>query len=237
MKKLKRIMATAMAITALAISCLSPVEASAATSTKQSVQPQATAAISNSKMKKNVKFTFKKTPTGLIAYVKKKNKFNVQVYSYVNFKNSKNKQICKSQDNTYCLEKGKTAVFEYYCINSNYKYTKFKKYSHTYNVYVADGKASYVSKISAKLTKKTNSYCTVTFKNNSKQKLSFIHYTVLFTDKKGNIINVYSSYANCTKKNSKDTRTIYYDYSSKTHSYVKPAKYKIIIDYAYRFTR
>ena len=56
MKKFKRVMATAIAITALFTTSMSPVTVSAA-ATAKATQPKATAAVSAAKMKKNGELT------------------------------------------------------------------------------------------------------------------------------------------------------------------------------------
>ena len=234
MKKFKRVMATAIAITALFTSSMSPVTVSAATTAK-ATQPKATAAVSAAKMKKNVKFTFKKSTTGVIAYVKNNNKFNVEVHAEVTFKNSKGKKINKTTDRSYCLEKGKTGVFNFSCYSpKTYKNVPFSKYSYTYTVEASTYK-SYVSKISTKLASKDDYSYKFKIKNNSKKNLNFIHVTIVWFDKKGNVIGVDETFPSCEKKNSQCTSTLYCPYDLNKYTYIKPAKYKLYVDYAYSY--
>lgn len=235
MKKFKRVMSTAIAITALFTSSMSPVTVSAATTAK-ATQPKATAAVSAAKMKKNVKLTFKKTNVGVMAYVKNTNKFNVEVHAEITFKNSKGKKINSTTDRNYCLEKGKTCIFDFTCYSpSTYKNVPFSKYSYTYTVEASTNKLSYVSKISAKLASKDNYCYKFNVKNNSKKNLSFIHLTAVWFDKKGKVIGVDDTFASCEKKNSQKTSYLYYPYDSKKSTYIKPAKCKLYVDYAYMY--
>lgn len=233
MKKLKRVMATAIAIAAVFTSSMTPVQVSAATPTPKAVAATST---SSSKIKKNVKFTFKKTQKGVLAFVKNKNKFDVEVHADVTFKNKKGKTLNKATDRTYCLGKGRTCVFSFECFNpKTYKYESFKSYKVTYTVEKALRKASYSHKITSKFKKKTDSSITYRFTNKSNKKLSFIHATLVFYDKKGKVIDSCEHFISCTKKGSHVDETFYAPYNSKTYDYIKYSKVKLFIDYAYLY--
>lgn len=234
MRNIKKIIA-AVLTTATLITSINVVPVKAATN------PNATKPLSASvsctttalaKVKKNIKFSFEKTPTGVIVNVKNNTKYNIKVYGEVTFLNSKKKKVASFYDNNYCLQSKKSCVLEFLPLTSKGKRTSYSKFKAAFTIYVADTKYTNVSKITYKLAKKDNYSMEYKFKNNATKNFKFIYATMIFYNKSGKIIGVTSRYASCEKKKSSSNVTFYYPTDSK-YNYIKPAKCKLVVNYAY----
>lgn len=236
MRNIKKIFAAVLA-TATLITSINVVPVKAATN------PNATKPLSASvsctttalaKVKKNIKISFEKTPTGVIVNVKNNTKYNINIYGEVTFLNSKKKKVASFSDSNYYLQSKRSCILEFKPLTTKGKYVSYSKFKASFKIDTPYTKYANVKKITYKLAKKDNYSLVYKFKNTAPKNLDFINATIVFYNKSGKIIGVTSRYASCEKKNSSSNVTFYYPTDSK-YNYIKPTKYKIVVNYAYSF--
>lgn len=191
------------------------------------LKPVNVQAFDKAKAKKNITVSYKKTPTGVLAIYKNKNKSAVKLRATFRFKDAAKKDLSKETQENLCLGAKSTATFffaaprdEYgNCINyssysGSYSVSKSKKKNYTKNIQIS-------SQIEAVETKFASM-------NTGKKKLSNIHATMVFYYADGSICRCFTKELNCYKPGELTQFSIQYP-----NDMIKPDKVKVYIDWAY----
>lgn len=183
--------------------------------------------------KSKVSASIEKLDKRIVVTFKNKNSYAVRLVPTVTFYKSNGKKINKTSNFNYCLEPNSKCIMTFYCYDTKLKSKDYASFKIDMGTIKKSNYTKYgASKIEVKSTKK-DSYIEAKVKNKSGKDLQFINITYLFYNKKGNLIDSEEHYADCTKKGSKDTLRYYYPYDS-NYNFIKPAKYKAFVNYAYK---
>lgn len=178
-------------------------------------------------LKKEVTVTYKKTPTGVLAIYKNKNKKNVTVTITMHFRDASKKDISKETQKNLCLGAKSTSTFFFPAPrDENGDCINYTSYVGKYSVGKSKHK-SYASKItiSSQLDVIEGQFVAV---NTSSKKLSHIHSTIVFYNSNGEIVRCFTKELNCFKPSEIQQFSVEYP-----DDMGKPDKVRVYVDWAY----
>lgn len=190
-----------------------------------------------SEAKKTLQYTTFKPKYGIVdgwddtVYMRLKHnyRFNMHIGVKMIFRNARGEAVATSQDANYCLEPGKETVLSFSTLGKVYD-------SYTYTFFLQEsvyGKnRSYASYIQVKKGVSSNNRVMFEMKNTSKVTLNTIHYSIIFYDKDGKVLDADYGYADCKSPGSTDVQEQYFPHDA-NWKYLTPASYEVLVDSVY----
>ena len=178
-------------------------------------------------LKKQVTVSYRKTPTGILAIYKNKNKKAVRVKATMHFKDGGKKDISRETQENLCLGGKSTATFFFPAPrDENGDCINYTSYSSSYSVSKSKFK-NYASKIkiSHQLDPAEAKFVAV---NTGNKGLSHIHATLVFYNGDGVIARCFTKELNCYHANDIQQFSIQYPDDMRD-----PSSVKVYVDWAY----
>ena len=189
--------------------------------------PRTVQAKTKTTLKTKVTVTYKKTPTGVLAIYKNKNKKNVHIKATMHFRDASKKDISKETQENLCLGSKSTATFFFAAPrDENGDCINYTSYSGKYSVSKSNYKSS-ASKITINSQLDVVETKFVAVNRNSK-KISHIHATFVFYNSNGNIGRCFTKELTCYKPTDIEQFSIQYPDDMRN-----PSNVKIYVDWAY----
>lgn len=179
------------------------------------------------KAKKNVSVSYKKTPTGVLAIYKNKNKTSLNLSATFRFKDAAKKDLSKETQKNLCLGAKSTATFFFAAPRDEYgNCINYSSYTGSFSVSKSK-KKNYVKdiQISSQIDTVETKFAAI---NTGKKNLTNIHATMVFYYADGSISRCFTKELNCYKPGEMSQFSIQYP-----NDMGKPNKVKVYIDWAY----
>lgn len=181
------------------------------------------------KAKKNLKYTYKKIPEGIMVLCKNNNSFDVKLDGTVKFKDAANHTLSTEKDSLETVSAKKTAILYFKApLDANGDIMKYAKYSKSIKV-SKPSKTSYSGQIQCS----TNTLATgfnLSVYNNSPKNLDIIRVSCVIYDAKKNIVGYTKKYVTCYEKNTSVLETVAYPSHCQN-----PDSVKCYVDTAYKY--
>lgn len=177
--------------------------------------------------KKNVTVTYKKTPTGVLAIYKNKNKTALNLSATFRFKDAAKKDLSKETQKNLCLGAKSTATFFFAAPRDEYgNCINYSSYTGSFSVSKSK-KKNYVKdiQISSQIDTVETKFAAI---NTGKKNLTNIHATMVFYYADGSISRCFTKELNCYKPGEMSQFSIQYP-----NDMGNPNKVKVYIDWAY----
>lgn len=184
-------------------------------------------AFDKAKAKKNVTVTYKKTPTGVLAIYKNKNKTALTLNATFRFRDAAKKDLSKETQKNLCLGAKSTATFFFAAPRDEYgNCINYSSYSGSFSVSKSK-KKTYVKniQISSQIDTVETKFAAI---NTGKKDLTNIHTTMVFYYVDGSISRCFTKELNCYKAGELTQFSIQYP-----DDMGKPDKVKVYVDWAY----
>lgn len=179
--------------------------------------------------KKHLKYTYKKTPEGIIVLCKNNNAFDVKLNGTVRFKDAANHTLSTETDSLETVGAKKTAILYFKApLDANGDTMKYAKYTKSIQV-SKPGKTSYSSQIQCSTNTLATGFNLSVF-NNSSKNLNIIRISCVIYDAKNNIVGYTKKYVTCYEKNTSVLETIAYPSHCQNANRIK-----CYVDTAYRY--
>lgn len=181
------------------------------------------------KAKKNLKYTYKKIPEGIMVLCKNNNSFDVKLDGTVKFKDAANHTLSTEKDSLETVGAKKTAILYFKApLDANGDIMKYAKYTKAIKV-SKPSKTSYASKIQCTTNIQATGFNLSVF-NNSNKNLDIIRVSCVLYDANHNIVGYTKKFVTCYQKNSSVLETVAYPYNCQN-----PASVKCYVDTAYKY--
>lgn len=181
------------------------------------------------KAKKNLKYTYKKTPEGIIILCKNNNPFDVRLEGTVKFKDAANHILSTETDSLETVGSKRTVILYFKApLDANGDIMKYAKYTKAIKV-SKPSKTSYASKIQCTTNTQATGFNLSVF-NNSSKNLDIIRVSCVIYDANHNIVGYTKKFVTCYEKNSSVLETVAYPYNCQNPSIVK-----CYVDTAYKY--
>ncbi len=176
--------------------------------------------------KNNIKVTYTKTNTGILAVYKNKNNYAVSLKGTLKYVDAAGGTLLEDSVENLCLGKKKTMAYFYKApVDENSNYMEYYEYSGSFTV--ADtSKKDYTDKITI-TTDIQPTMCKCVAMNTATKDLTSIFTTFVFYDAAGNILAAYNQHVNCTSASSA------LDFSVEYPGLSQPASVKVYKNWAY----